>query len=112
MGNLEWYDPATITTKGGTLKITLSKREAHNLNYEDGMITSWNQFCFTEGYIEIAVTFPGLNEVTGLWPAIWAMGNLGRAGYGVSLSMVLAWREWCVYRSTRVGSHARLTDHL
>jgi len=28
---------------------------------------------------------PGLSGVAGLWPAVWAMGNLGRAGYGASL---------------------------
>lgn len=28
---------------------------------------------------------PGFNNVQGLWPAVWAMGNLGRAGYGASL---------------------------
>ncbi|KAK7462914.1 hypothetical protein VKT23_007494 [Stygiomarasmius scandens] len=28
---------------------------------------------------------PGANNVLGLWPAVWAMGNLGRAGYGASL---------------------------
>jgi len=28
---------------------------------------------------------PGANNVIGLWPAIWTMGNLGRAGYGASL---------------------------
>jgi beta-glucanase (GH16 family) len=28
---------------------------------------------------------PGANNVVGLWPAVWAMGNLGRVGYGASL---------------------------
>lgn len=28
---------------------------------------------------------PGPNNVVGLWPAIWSMGNLGRAGYGATL---------------------------
>ena len=31
------------------------------------------------------VMLPGFNNVQGLWPAIWAMGNLGRAGYGATL---------------------------
>ena len=84
-GNLEWYDPAAITTKDGALRITLSKKDTHDLHYEGGMMSSWNQFCFTGGYIEAAVTLPGLAGVAGLWPAIWGMGNLGRAGYGASL---------------------------
>jgi len=58
-GNLEWYDPAAITTKDGALRITLSKKDTHDLHYEGGMMSSWNQFCFTGGYIEAAVTLPG-----------------------------------------------------
>jgi hypothetical protein len=49
------------------------------------MIQSWNKFCFTGGYIEVSVSLPGVNDVVGLWPAVWTMGNLGRAGYGASL---------------------------
>ena len=44
-----------------------------------------NKFCFTGGYIETAVQLPGTNNVVGMWPAVWTMGNLGRAGYGASL---------------------------
>ncbi|KAH9948388.1 beta-glucan synthesis-associated [Amylocystis lapponica] len=83
--NLEWYDPAAITTQGGDLVITLSQKDTHNLQYQGGMMSTWNKFCFTGGYIEANVSLPGLNNVLGLWPAIWTMGNLGRAGYGASL---------------------------
>jgi len=31
------------------------------------------------------VQLPGANNVVGMWPAIWTMGNLGRAGYGSTL---------------------------
>ncbi|EGO27663.1 glycoside hydrolase family 16 protein [Serpula lacrymans var. lacrymans S7.9] len=79
--NLEWYDPEAITTQDGYLVITLSQKETHNLNYQGGM----NKFCFTGGYIEANVSLPGVNNVVGLWPAIWTLGNLGRAGYGASL---------------------------
>jgi beta-glucan synthesis-associated protein KRE6 len=41
--------------------------------------------CFTGGLYEVSATIPGANNVRGLWPAAWAMGNLGRAGYGASL---------------------------
>jgi Beta-glucanase/Beta-glucan synthetase len=44
-----------------------------------------NKFCFTGGYLESSVQLPGASNVLGLWPAIWTMGNLGRAGYGASL---------------------------
>jgi beta-glucanase (GH16 family) len=82
---MEWYDPEAVTTKDGALKITLSEKENHELHYQGGLISSWNKFCFTGGLVETAVTLPGINNVVGLWPAVWAMGNLGRAGYGASL---------------------------
>ncbi|KAG1851404.1 beta-glucan synthesis-associated protein-domain-containing protein [Suillus subluteus] len=34
MNNLEWYDPAAITTQDGYLVITLSQKETHSLNYQ------------------------------------------------------------------------------
>ncbi|KAF8634470.1 hypothetical protein AX15_000911 [Amanita polypyramis BW_CC] len=83
--NLEWYDPEAVTTQNGALEITLSQKQTHGLNYQSGMITTWNKFCFTGGLIEASVSLPGINNVAGLWPAIWTMGNLGRAGYGASL---------------------------
>ncbi len=83
--NLEWYDPKSIITKDGYLQITMTKQENHNLNYTSGMMTSWNKFCFTGGLIVANVSLPGASNVIGLWPAIWTMGNLGRAGYGASL---------------------------
>ncbi|WVR08937.1 hypothetical protein IAU60_005996 [Kwoniella sp. DSM 27419] len=84
-GNLEWYDPTRVTTKGGSLEITIDKAPGHDLNYTGGMIQSWNRFCFTGGYVEASVSLPGKSNVYGLWPAIWTLGNLGRAGYGGSL---------------------------
>ncbi|WVO15331.1 hypothetical protein L204_102987 [Cryptococcus depauperatus] len=83
--NLEWYDPGRLTTKNGKLVITLDKIYSHGRNFEGGMMSSWNRFCFTGGYIEVSVSLPGKNDVPGLWPAIWTMGNLGRAGYGGTL---------------------------
>ena len=48
-------------------------------------MSTWNKFCFTGGAFLASVTLPGSPSVAGLWPAVWAMGNLGRAGYGASL---------------------------
>ncbi|EJF66803.1 beta-glucan synthesis-associated protein [Dichomitus squalens] len=83
--NKEWYDPEAIVTRNGSLEITLSRKENHGLNFTGGMMSTWNKFCFTGGLVEASVMLPGFNDVAGLWPAIWAMGNLGRAGYGASL---------------------------
>ncbi|KAL0577553.1 hypothetical protein V5O48_004451 [Marasmius crinis-equi] len=83
--NMEWYDPEGVTTENGSLKITLARKRNHDLDYQGGMIATWNKFCFTGGLVVASVVLPGLANVAGFWPAIWAMGNLGRAGYGASL---------------------------
>jgi beta-glucanase (GH16 family) len=83
--NLEWYDPSMVTTVGGALQVTLDRKPNHDLNYMGGLISSWNKFCFTGGLIEASVSLPGRSDVFGLWPALWTMGNLGRAGFGASL---------------------------
>jgi beta-glucanase (GH16 family) len=94
--NLEWYSPEQVTTKNGKLVITLDNVETNGLAYRGGseyqnsteltaVIQTWNRFCFTSGYVEASVSLPGKNNVYGLWPAIWSLGNLGRAGYGGSL---------------------------
>jgi len=66
------------------------------------MMSTWNKFCFTGGYIETNVSLPGLNNVAGLWPAIWTMGNLGRAGYGTSFEGMWPYS----YNSCDVGTVA------
>lgn len=91
--NMEWYDPAAITTRNGSLEITLSAKETHGLDYQGGMMSTWNKFCFTGGLVETSVVLPGINNVVGLWPAIWTMGNLGRAGYGASLEGMVSTSE-------------------
>ncbi|KAJ7768364.1 glycoside hydrolase family 16 protein [Mycena metata] len=66
--NMEWYDPAAVTTANGSLHITLSAKQTHGLDYQGGVGCS-----------------NGTNNIHGLWPAVWSMGNLGRAGYGATL---------------------------
>ncbi|KAG2159691.1 glycoside hydrolase family 16 protein [Suillus bovinus] len=83
--DLEWYYPGQVTTKNGALEITLSEREMNNLSFTSGLISTWNKFCFTGGMVLASVSLPGTNNVSGLWPAVWSMGNLGRVGYGASL---------------------------
>ena len=71
--NLEWYDPEAITTKDGYLHITLSQKETHGLDYEGGMMSTWNKFCFTGGLLEASVSLPGVNDILGLWPAVYVL---------------------------------------
>ncbi|KAJ4490971.1 glycoside hydrolase family 16 protein [Lentinula aciculospora] len=84
-GNLNWYDPSAITTRNGSLEITLSKQPSHGLDYQGGMLATWNKFCFTGAIVQASVSLPGMNNVSGLWPSIWTLGNLGRVGYGATL---------------------------
>ncbi|KAI0789622.1 glycoside hydrolase family 16 protein [Abortiporus biennis] len=83
-GDVEWYDPQAITTANGKLVITIDEIPNHNLDFRSGMLTSWNKFCFTTGYIEVSISLPGSPRAPGLWPGAWMMGNLGRAGYGAT----------------------------
>lgn len=75
-GDVEWYDPAQITTANGKLVITMDKTEEHNLNFVSGMLQGWNKLCFTTGYVEVSVSLPGTVNAQGFWPGIWSMGNL------------------------------------
>ncbi|KAJ7211437.1 beta-glucan synthesis-associated [Mycena rebaudengoi] len=98
--DLEWYDPSQVTTRDGHLIITMDSADTtpvgtesgstapftvdnnHNLTYRSGMLQSWNKFCFTRGYIEVAISIPGPNSQNqGYWPGAWTMGNLARPGY-------------------------------
>lgn len=82
--NYEWYDPAAVYTQNGSLRVRLDQHSEHNLNFRGGMLQSWNKFCFRGGLFQARVQLPGYRTVGGLWPAIWTMGNLGRAGYGAT----------------------------
>ncbi|GAA94681.1 hypothetical protein E5Q_01334 [Mixia osmundae IAM 14324] len=83
-GDMERYDPDAVTTKDGHLRITMTRTPAGGLEYRSGMLQSWNKFCFTGGYIEVSVSLPGQPQVSGLWPGVWTMGQLGRPGYGAT----------------------------
>ncbi|KAF7351551.1 GH16 domain-containing protein [Mycena sanguinolenta] len=108
-GDMEWYDPSAITTRGGALEISLTQVDDpstnHNMTYRSGMMSTWNKFCFTGGLIIANVMLPGINNVFGLWPALWTMGNLGRAGYGATLDGLWPY----VYDACDVGTLANQT---
>ncbi|KAK7044475.1 GH16 domain-containing protein [Favolaschia claudopus] len=107
--NFEWYDPSAITTRSGALEINLTNVPDpslnHNLDYRGGMVSTWNKFCFTGGLIVANVMLPGATNVFGLWPAVWTMGNLGRAGYGASLDGMWPY----VYDACDLGTLANQT---
>ena len=62
--DMEWYDPGQITTRDGSLRIKMENKETNGLQYKSGMLQSWNKFCFSSGYFEVSVSFPGPNSDT------------------------------------------------
>lgn len=67
------YDPAAITTKNGYLYITLSNMSTHGMDYQGGMMSSWNKFCFTGGILEASVSLPGPNDIQCVHPCFSPM---------------------------------------
>jgi hypothetical protein len=58
------YDPRSITTEGGNLKITLTNSPQKGLNYTGGLMSTWNKFCFRGGYIESGLTVANLIQAS------------------------------------------------
>ncbi|KAL4425109.1 hypothetical protein ABPG77_008214 [Micractinium sp. CCAP 211/92] len=92
--DMEVYVPEQVTTSGGAAVITMEQGQDWGAvqrdngtvwnvtkDYKSGFFSSWNKFCFTGGYVEAALWFPGDDYISGFWPAFWLMGNLGRPGY-------------------------------
>lgn len=105
-GSLHFYNSTMITTTDdGKLEISTEigetswnhfdqvkrKYKTVTKHFKSGMLQSWNKFCFTGGIIEVDVQLPGDPYIGGLWPAIWMMGNLGRATYEASTNNIWPW---------------------
>ncbi|EIW78258.1 glycoside hydrolase family 16 protein [Coniophora puteana RWD-64-598 SS2] len=105
--DLEWYSPQAVTTENGSLVITTSEQEINNLNYMSGEVMTWNKFCFTGGLIMASISLPGSSNISGMWPAVWTMGNLGRVGYGASLDGMWPY----VYDSCDIGTAPNQTHN-
>jgi len=109
-GSMQFYNSSTVTTGDGYLKIkTIMQKTGwnrydhvkkewkhHVTNFSSGMVQSWNKFCFTGGIVEVDVIFPGDPFIGGLWPAVWMLGNLGRATYEASTNNLWPWSyDYC-----------------
>lgn len=103
--SLQYYNASQISTRDGNLIITTTdedtnwrgwnpfkkKYETMGRHFKSGMLQSWNKFCFTGGILEVDVQFPGESDVGGLWPAVWLLGNLGRATFESSTNLMWPW---------------------
>lgn len=104
-GSMQFYNSSAVTTQNGMLQIStyIEKTEWNHhsqltgewkrvqTNFTSGMVQTWNKFCFTGGIVEMDVIFPGDPRIGGLWPAIWMLGNLGRATYEASTNNIWPW---------------------
>eukprot|EP00602_Paraphysomonas_sp_CaronLab_P012455 CAMPEP_0185041464 /NCGR_PEP_ID=MMETSP1103-20130426/40766_1 /TAXON_ID=36769 /ORGANISM="Paraphysomonas bandaiensis, Strain Caron Lab Isolate" /LENGTH=529 /DNA_ID=CAMNT_0027581193 /DNA_START=186 /DNA_END=1772 /DNA_ORIENTATION=+ len=127
--SLQFYNSSHIYTKDGHLHILTTDDDTHWTSYNpykkkymkmerhfrSGMLQGWNKFCFTGGILEVDVKFPGKSSVGGLWPAVWLLGNLGRATYEQSTNLM--W-PWSYTRCDRSLQHAQavsgcdVTEHF
>jgi hypothetical protein len=103
--SLQFYNSSQLLTEHGKLVILSTtedtkwkgwnpykkKYEQMSRHFKSGMIQSWDKFCYTGGILEVDVQFPGRHDVGGLWPAVWLMGNLGRATYEASTNLLWPW---------------------
>jgi beta-glucanase (GH16 family) len=104
-GSQQFYNSSFVTTVDGKLKISTKigktkwtrydhvKKEwkKESALFNSGMVQSWEKFCFTGGIVEVDVILPGDPFIGGLWPAVWILGNLGRATYESSTNNIWPW---------------------
>jgi beta-glucanase (GH16 family) len=105
-GSQQFYNSSYVTTTDqGMLKISTKIGKTSWQRYDhvkkqwkvetsyfnSGMMQSWEKFCFTGGIVEVDVILPGDPFIGGLWPAIWMLGNLGRATYEASTNNIWPW---------------------
>lgn len=103
--SLQFYNSSNVYTRDGHLIIETNtkdtkwkgwnpykkKYEQMSRHFKSGMLQSWDKFCYTGGILEVDVMFPGRSDIGGLWPAVWLMGNLGRATYEASTNLMWPW---------------------
>ena len=105
-GSQQFYNSSYVTTtEDGFLKISsvvgktewnrydqVNREWKHEVsNFKSGMMQSWEKFCFTGGIAEVDIILPGDPYIGGLWPAVWILGNLGRATYEASTNNIWPW---------------------
>ena len=73
--------PANLRVEDGRLIITGERGKSAGSRFVGGQLSSWNRLCFQGGYLEAATGCPGAPGDSGLWPAVWTLGNLARDLY-------------------------------
>ncbi len=75
-----WFSPAEVSVNNG---LSLGLRydptyAADGWTTQGGVVTTWNKFSFTSGYVQISAEMP--DSSTGQWPAIWLLPNNAPTG--------------------------------
>lgn len=93
-----YFAPEAVQTDLGNLIITTTKpkKKYRGAKYLSGSVQTWNKFCFTSGFVEVRAVLPGKWGIPGTWPAMWIMGNLGRATFLDSQTGTWPWSfDYC-----------------
>jgi len=102
---LQYYKAKLAFTRNGVLNLTTRVADTYFRSYDEdtrgwqtekktyqsAMIQGWNKFCFTGGVVEMSAQLPGDAHTSGLWPALWLLGNLARATYVASSDFMWPW---------------------
>mmetsp|Transcript_22474 Transcript_22474/g.21600 ORF Transcript_22474/g.21600 Transcript_22474/m.21600 type:complete len:640 (-) Transcript_22474:185-2104(-) len=79
------------------------EKEKVTKHFKSAMMQTWNKFCFTGGIIEAEVKLPGKNDVGGLWPAFWLLGNMARHTYVQGSTHVWPWSSNTCTETSKVA---------
>jgi len=83
-GNLAYMTPQMVTTRAGAMEITTTNTGFRAAMYASASVQTWNKVCMQGGIVEASFSLPGRAGRPGVWPAVWMLGNLGRATYPLS----------------------------
>ena len=82
-----YMSPANLRVEDGSLKIRrFATTSGAGSRFVGGQLSSWNRLCFQGGYLEVRHRLPGAPGDSGLWPAVWTLGNLARDLYPSGMS--------------------------
>jgi beta-glucanase (GH16 family) len=74
------YNPANVVVDNG-LSLDLDYNDTYSslgYNTEGGVISTFNKFTFTSGYVQVRAEMPDVSD--GQWPAIWLLPNGATTG--------------------------------
>jgi beta-glucanase (GH16 family) len=116
LGNneLEWYLPSQVQVSGGALHLVTSETPTPGTGsggtpktypWRSGMVTTYNSFDFTYGYIQVTAQVP---KGDGFWPALWLLPQTMAWPPEIDFAEGLGsdtFSNACTFHSTTSGQH-------